>query len=187
MPLIELRLGTGLAWYRDYPYFPDPAAAYAADFDPADYPYYPRLTGSGLTGCHGAGLDVYVEYTAGVKVLTDDRTPIVQYPGLLNLSLATGQVGFLWHSDYYREWEKPRNRWTATTIEDFSYSSSQSPGGVWTWTDAAGNPVVWNPAAGASGIVTGLLRWTHFSPGVYDDNGNAPRLITFRLTISPVT
>lgn len=186
VPMIELRLGPALAWYRDYPYFADPAAAYAADLDPADYPYAPRLLGSGLTGCHGAGLDVYVEYADALKVLTDDRIAIVQYPGWLQLTLADGEVGFLWHSDYYREWEKRvRKSWGATVIEDFTYSSSPSPGGVWAWEDEGGNPVVWDPAVGATGIVTGWLRWTHFSPGIYDDNGNEPRPITFRLTVMP--
>ena len=56
-------------------------------------------------------------------------------------SVSDGTVELLWHSDYYIEFQKVRNRWLA---EDSTFS------GGFTWTNA-GEPVDWEPATGDPG------------------------------------
>jgi hypothetical protein len=189
--LLTTRLGPDIQWYRYYPYYPTVEAA--AGFNPNDYPANPRLTGSTLEGCHGDGIAAYVGYQGATKVLVPgpDGASIVPDEGAFSLWLRDGEVELLWHSDYYVQWEKPRKRWEAAVIEDFSYSTNTGPRGSavpWTWT-VDGNPdhpVVWNPATGATGVVAGEVRMTHFSPGVYDPFPGQPRTVRFILTVAPV-
>ena len=173
LPMIDVILGgveTEFSWYRDYPYYASPNVV-PDDFDPpteAD-----RRTGDTITGCHGAGIDVYVDYFAPGDHLYELRA------GLFRLEVSNGTVDLLWHSDYYVPYERlNKNKWAATTAEDFTYS------GALAWT-VGGNPVSWDPVTGGSGIVSGDLRASHFSPGEYDLFVGAPRPVEFMLTVTP--
>lgn len=161
---------TVFQWYRDFPYIPSPADV-PLGFDPpvtAD-----RYYGDSITGCHGAGIDVWVDYYGLGDHLYALNT------GLFRLDLDDGTVGLLWHSDYYVPYVKiNKNKWAAETIEDFTYS------GALTWTDN-GQPVVFDPVTGSSGIVSGDLHAKHFSPGTYDPFPETPRPVEFILTVTP--
>lgn len=175
IPMLDVNLGPELKWYRDYPYYPSPADV-PADFDPADFdpPVEPaRFNGEGLTGCHGAGIDVYVDFFASGNHKYELNA------GLFVLALADGEVDLLWHSDYYTPYVKVnKKKWAPATIEDFTYS------GVLAWTDN-GQPVVFDPVNGSSGLVSGNLEVTHFSPGTYDPFPGSPRPVEFILTVTP--
>ena len=137
------------------------------------------FTGTGLYGCHGAGIDVTIIRDGDVKALDPDRE-ILQYGGILMLSIGDGTVDFLWHSDYYREWEnigKNKPRYVATDMEDFSYVDNQLA-----WTGD------WDKTTASAGEVTGVVNVTHFSPGAYipfeHDGSLVP--VKFTMTITPV-
>jgi hypothetical protein len=168
-------------WYRYYPYYVDEDAATEADFDPNDYPLSEpeRLEGTGLTGCHGAGIDVFVtEDAEGNKEWT-----IEQYPGLLMLTVRDGTVDLIWHTDYYREWMPRKNgRWGISDIEDFTYGAIDTL----TWTDGA-DSVDWDSKTGGSGVVTGDVGVVHFSPGSYVPFEGSPVSVDFTLTIEPIS
>ncbi len=172
MPMLDVNLGAELEWYRDYPYIPSPADV-PAGFDPPVDPA--RIYGEGITGCHGAGINVYVDFFAP----GDHKYEL--NAGLFVLALPDGEVNLLWHSDYYTPYVKVnKKKWAAATIEDFTYS------GVLAWTDS-GQPVVFDPVNGSSGLVSGSLEATHFSPGTYDPFPGSPRTVAFILTVTPLS
>ncbi len=159
-------------WYRYYPYYPDADAT----FDPNDYPLADPIRGVDLTGCHGAGVDVTIEWVDGVKVLDSDPS-VTQYPGLMRLIPHDGSIEFLWHSDYYREWEdvgKKKPRYIANDIEDFTYSANLA------WTGS------WNPDRTSTGVVSGTMNISHFSPGTYAPFNPDGFKVSFTLTITPI-
>lgn len=171
LPMIDVNLGPELEWYRDYPYIPSPADV-PTGFEPPTEPS--RYYGNGITGCHGAGINVYVDFFAPGDHKYELNT------GLFQLTPDDGAVNLLWHSDYYTPYLKiNKKQWRPATIEDFTYS------GTFTWTTPSGDPVIWDPATGASGIVQGDLRASHFSPGSYDLFPGAPRPVEFILTVTP--
>jgi len=185
VPMIDVNLGPELAWYRDYPYFASPADV-PANFDPAEYPYDQELTGDGIIGCHGAGIMVYADY---YRHFPDDPGPatpdlrigdhLVNWnAGLFRLKVSDGAVELLWHSDYYIQFEKVRKRWVADIAEDFTYS------GGFTWTTVSGEPVPWDPAVGASGVVSGELHTSYYWLG-YTPFIGSPRDVQFILTVTP--
>ena len=192
VPFLEVQIDTTLHWYRDYPYFRTPDLV-VEPFDPNEYPLHEAQTGNGLAGCHGGGVDVTIMRDEGAKVLdhtNPDRPAISQAGNLFSLMPSDGEVGLLWHSDYYREWENvsknpKRTRYIGNDIEDFTYSGSFD----W-WTDESMNvPVVWDPVAGASGIVSGNMRISYFRPGSYtpfEDGGEIGFPVEFLLTITPI-
>jgi len=177
-PMLDVAI-SDVGWYRYYPYYPD-AVALLADpaFDPNDYPLDVALTGADLSGCHGAGVDVPIRTVDGVKVLNPDRD-VVQYPGLMVLAPSDGSIDFLWHSDYYREWELgdgPNAQPEASDIEDITYNATLE------WEDSS-----WDPTALVnSGVVSGTMQISHFSPGTYapfDEDGFD---VSFNLTITRI-
>lgn len=178
LPMIDVRL-PGLEWYRYYPYYAD-VEEVPGEFDPNDYPLSAPLTGADLTGCHGAGIDVFVDQDdAGTKSVIN----IEQYPGILMLTLGNGTVDLLWHSDYYREWlvTEPKNprqspNVSVTDMEDFSYVDNQLD-----WTG------VWDQTKASTGVVTGEINITHFSPGAYVPFPGSPVSVKFTMTITPKT
>lgn len=170
VPMLDVNLRPELAWYRDYPYIPSPDDV-PAGFDPPLEPA--RFYGEGITGCHGAGIDVYVDFFAP----GDHKYEL--HPGRFVVALSDGEVHLLWHSDYYTPYVKVnKKKWAPATIEDFTYSGSLS------WTDN-GQPVVFDPVNGSSGLVSGSLEATHFSPGTYDPFPGSPRPVEFILTVTP--
>jgi len=101
--------------------------------------------------------------------------------GLFRLTPSDGGVSLLWHSGYYVPYERfNKNRWVAATIEDFTYS------GEFSWTNG-GQPVVFDPVNGGTGLVTGDLAATDFSPGSYDPFPGSPRPVQFVLTVTPIS
>jgi hypothetical protein len=168
LPMIDVILGgaeTGFSWYRDYPYYASPSEV-PTGFDPPTET--DRQTGDTITGCHGAGIDVYVDYFAPGDHRYELRA------GLFRLEVGNGTVDLLWHSDYYVPYERlNKKKWAATTMEDFTYS------GALTWTGS------WDPETGGTGIVSGDLRVSHFSPGEYDLFVGAPRPVKFMLVVTP--
>jgi hypothetical protein len=189
-PYVDVMLGAGLAWYRDYPYFATPADV-PADFDPGDYPFDPQLTGDGITGCHGAGIAVYRDYYLYNPDEPDPQLPDMRIgdhqvnlkDGLFRLCVSDGTVELLWHSDYYTEFQKVKKRWRAPINEDFTYSGGLS------WTtgpNGEGVPVVWDPDAPVvSGYVSGDLNVSYFWPGSYTPFPGSPRPVEFILTVTP--
>lgn len=176
VPMLDVKL-PGLEWYRYYPYYAD-VGDVPDGFDPDGYPTVdPYEADTGLHGCHGAGIDVTIIRDGdGVKTLDTDR-PIVQYPGLMMLQIGDGTVDFLWHSDYYREWEnvgKNKPRYVATDMEDFSYVDNQLA-----WDGD------WDKTVASTGVVTGVMNVTHFSPGVYEPFPGSPVPVEFTMTITP--
>lgn len=172
-PMLDVNLGPDLHWYRDYPYIP------SKDDVPVDFesPVEPaRFYGQGITGCHGAGINVYVDFYGPGNHKYETNT------GLFVLALRDGTVNLLWHSDYYTPFVKVNKKkkvsWDRVTIEDFTYS------GELTWTDN-GQPVDFDPVNGSSGLVSGSLEVTHFSPGTYDPFPGSPRPVEFILTVTP--
>ena len=169
-PKLDVKIGADLSWYRYYPYFNEVPTF----LEPADYPREAPVTGNGLEGCHGAGIDVYVD-TEG------DLVEILEFTGLLALTVDDGTVEFLWHSDYYRVWEPINKKRSALSdIEDFSYL------GTLTWRDESGGVVMWDPAVGGSGVASGQVSIEHFSPGSYVPFVGSPRTIEFHLEIVPI-
>jgi len=191
VPFLEVRIDSTLHWYRHYPYFRTPGLVLKG-FDPDEYPLDEAQMGDGLTGCHGGGVDVTIMRDDGAKILDDtnpDRPAIAQAGNLFWLMPSDGAVGLLWHSGYYREWENvsknpKKTRYIGSDIEDFTYSGSFD----W-WTDESMTvPVVWDPAAGASGIVSGNMRISYFRPGSYtpfEEGGEIGFPVKFLLTITP--
>ena len=171
-PMLDVNLGPELVWYRDYPYIPS-AAAVPVGFDPPRDPA--RVYGEGITGCHGAGINVWIDFYGPGDHKYETNT------GRFVLAITDGRVNLLWHSDYYVPfWKVIKNRkvsWDGT-IEDFTYS------GDLTWTNGE-EEVVFDPVNGSSGLVSGNLEATHFSPGTYDPFPGSPRPVEFMLTITP--
>jgi hypothetical protein len=190
VPFLEVQIDSTLHWYRYYPYFRTPGLV-VDGFDPNEYPLKAAETGDGLTDCHGGGVDVTIMREDGFKVLDDnpDREPITQAGNLFRLTPSDGAVGLLWHSDYYIEWENvsrnpKKTRYVGNDAEDFTYS------GNFDWTNAIlGGPVVWNPAVGASGIVSGNMRISYYRLNGYtpfEEGGEIGFPVEFVLTINPV-
>jgi hypothetical protein len=171
-PMLDVNLGPELVWYRDYPYIPS-AAAVPVGFDPPNDPA--RIYGEGITGCHGAGIKVWIDFYG------PGDHKYETYTGLFVLALAHGGVNLLWHSDYYTPFVKvikgKKVSWDGT-IEDFTY------GGDLTWTNGE-DEVEFDPVNGSSGLVSGNLEVTHFSPGTYDPFPGSPRPVEFMLTVTP--
>lgn len=185
VPMIDVNLGSELEWYRSFPYFASPGDV-PAGFNPADYPYDPELGGNGITGCHGAGIMVYADYYRHFPEDPDPAAPDLRIgdhlvnwkAGLFRLEVSDGAVELLWHSDYYIQFEKVRKRWVADIAEDFTYS------GGFTWTTDSGEPVDWDPATGASGLVSGELHTSYYWFG-YTPFIGTPRDVQFILTATP--
>ncbi|MGB6641926.1 MAG: hypothetical protein WBG67_14215, partial [Thermoanaerobaculia bacterium] len=82
-----------------------------------------------------------------------------------------GSVDFRWEADYYllnveTESKNPRKPTVSlNAMEGFSYSGSN---------------LVWDKA---SGLVTGWIDVSHFSPGVYDPFNGSPVKVDFNMTI----
>jgi hypothetical protein len=173
VPMLDVNLGPELVWYRDYRYIPSEDDV-PADFEPPVEPA--RFYGQGITGCHGAGINVYVDFYGPGDHKYETNT------GRFVLALTDGQVNLLWHSDYYipfvKVTKKKRVSWDRVTIEDFTYS------GDLTWTNGE-EDVVFDPVNGGSGLVSGNLEVTHFSPGTYDPFPGSPRPVEFILTVTP--
>jgi hypothetical protein len=183
---LDVRIGAALHWYRHFPYFATPGDV-PDEFVPGEYPLVVPVTGAGLTGCHGGGVAVTIKWVDGVKVLDPDR-PIEEVGGLFRLTPSDGLIELLWHSDYYVEYEnvgKKKPRYLGNYGEDFTYS------GAFGWTDEdTGDPVVWDPATGASGIVDGNMGVSHWwkSPesAGYTPFDEAGFPVRFHLTITPI-
>lgn len=179
-PLLAVAIGD-VNWYRYYPYYADPDDL-PTGFDPNTYPSAPRIEGTALTGCHGAGIDVTIKWDGDEKVVDEER-PISRYDGLMRIIPHDGSIELLWHSDYYREWEnvgKKKPRYIANDIEDFTYSAQLA------WDVSESEAVVWDPANGASGIASGNVWISHFSPGTYAQFDEAGFPVEFMLTITPI-
>ena len=167
VPLFDVRL-PGLEWHRYYPYYPDAESALDDDFDPNSQ--YSPTAGIGLTGCHGGGIDVFVD---------TDGFSVKDYPRFLMLTVRDGSVDFRWEADYYLEnletaSKNPRKPTVSlTAMEGFSYSGSLEWAGVW------------DKTAKSSGLVTGEINVSHFSPGVYEPFTGSPVYVEFTMTICP--
>jgi hypothetical protein len=187
VPLLDVYL-PGLDWHRDYPYYAD-VADVPLDFNPDDYPdpddyplEDPPLV-SDLTGCHGAGIDVFVDKTT----VPDEEISIEQYPRFLMLTIRDGSVDFRWEADYYRESEltesteskNPRKNQVnhvTTAWEGFSYLDNQL---AWT-----GN---WDTTTEEStGVVTGEINVEYFNylGGREPFSGSPVQQVEFKMTIS---
>ena len=172
VPLFEVRLPE-LEWHRYYPYYaqvaevPDP-------FDPNTYPLEPlgegdRLAGDNLTGCHGAGIQVLVSQAIDG---TKEVISVADYPRFLMLTVGDGSVDFRWEADYYlanleTASKNPRKPTVSSAMEGFSYTGSN---------------LVWDET---SGLVTGWIDVSHFSPGVYEPFPGSPVDVEFMMTICP--
>ncbi|NNC74401.1 MAG: hypothetical protein HKN93_02700 [Acidimicrobiia bacterium] len=178
----EVRL-PGVEWYRYYPYYATPEDLLEdPQFDPNLYPLSEadRVEGVGLTGCHGGGVDVYVDVVDGVKVLDH----VVPNDNLFALWLNPADMDFLWHSDYYIEFTlkhlKKKTIVGDTDAEDFTLTDVNDS---WTWDIPAACDYETEPC---SGVVTGSVRVTHFSPGAYVEFPGTPVDVEFLLTVEPL-
>ena len=169
VPLFEVRL-PGLEWHRYYPYYAQ-AAEVPDPFNPNNYPLEPleeweRLEGD-LTGCHGAGIQVLVSQAIDG---TKEVISVADYPRFLMLTVGDGSVDFRWEADYYlanleTASKNPRKPTVSSAMEGFSYSGSN---------------LVWDET---SGLVTGWIDVSHFSPGVYEPFPGSPVPVEFFMTI----
>jgi hypothetical protein len=162
VPLFKVRIPE-LEWHRYYPYYAQ-AADVPDTFDPNDYPLEEseRLEGDDLTGCHGAGIDV--------SVGTDGDISIEDYPRFLMLTVRDGSVDIRWEADYYlanleTASKNPRKPTVSSVMEGISYTGSN---------------LVWDET---SGLVTGWIDVSHFSPGVYEPFPGSPVPVEFIMTI----
>jgi hypothetical protein len=187
VPLLYVNLPL-LEWGRDYPYYPDAESANAVGFDPTK-PHIPTA-GSGLTGCHGGGIDVLVDKTKEPEEPEEQYPRVIeQYPGFLMLKIRDGSVDFRWEADYYRESEltestesknprKNQEQEVTTAWEGFSYLDSQL---AWT-----GN---WDTTTEEStGDVTGEINVEYFNYlGGREPFSGSPVDVDFEMTITPAS
>jgi hypothetical protein len=89
-----------------------------------------------------------------------------------------GSIEFLWHSDYYREWEEwvENGGYDVNDIEDITYGATLE------WEDSS-----WDPSALVNGgVASGKMRISHFSPETYTPLVEDGFDVSFNLTITRI-